>query len=59
MLAVTNYDEDHVSGANDLFDRIDIGWLWRNKSVSAAQIKWLKSEDGMGQGIERLVEEIF
>jgi beta-lactamase superfamily II metal-dependent hydrolase len=58
MLAVTNYDEDHVSGANDLFDQVSVGWLWRNKSVSAAQIKSLKSEDGMGQGIERLVREI-
>ncbi len=58
MLAVTNYDEDHVSGANDLFDQINVGWLWRNASVSAAQIKSLKSEDGMGFGIERLVQEI-
>lgn len=58
MLAVTNYDEDHVSGANNLFDNIDVRWLWRNPSVSATQIQWLKSEDGMGQGIERLVTEI-
>lgn len=58
MLAVTNYDEDHVSGANNLFDQIDVGWLWRNVSVSAEQIKSLKSEDGMGLGIERLVKEI-
>jgi beta-lactamase superfamily II metal-dependent hydrolase len=58
MLAVTNYDEDHVSGANNLFDNIDVKWLWRNPSVSAAQIQTLKSEDGMGQGIERLVREI-
>lgn len=58
MLAVTNYDEDHVSGANDLFDMINVDWLWRNPSVSASQIKSLKSEDGMGPGIERLVQEI-
>lgn len=58
MLAITNYDEDHVSGANDLFDQINVGWLWRNQSVSAAQIKALKSEDGMGWGIERLVKEL-
>lgn len=58
MLAVTNYDEDHVSGANDLFDQIDVRWLWCNNSVSATQIKSLKSEDGMGRGIERLVNEL-
>lgn len=58
MLAVTNYDEDHVSGANNLFDQIEVGWLCRNPSVSAAQIQTLKSEDGMGPGIARLVGEI-
>jgi beta-lactamase superfamily II metal-dependent hydrolase len=57
-LAVTNYDEDHVSGADDLFDRVSVGWLWRNKSVSAQTIRYLKSEDGMGPGIDRLVHEI-
>jgi beta-lactamase superfamily II metal-dependent hydrolase len=58
MLAITNYDEDHVSGAENLFDNIDVRWLSRNSSVSADTIKKLKSEDGMGPGIERLVEEI-
>jgi beta-lactamase superfamily II metal-dependent hydrolase len=58
MLAVTNYDEDHVSGADDLFDRIDVKWLWRNTSVSGTTLKKLKSEDGMGPGIERLAREI-
>jgi len=58
MLAITNYDEDHASGANDLFDKIDVTWLWRNTSVSGKIIKTLKSEYGMGPGIERLVTEI-
>jgi beta-lactamase superfamily II metal-dependent hydrolase len=58
MLAITNYDEDHVSGAENLFDNIDVKWLWRNKSVTANTIKYLKSEDGMGDGIERIVYEI-
>ena len=58
MLAVTNYDEDHARGAPDLFDKIDVKWLVRNKSVSAATIKQLKSDDGMGEGIDRLVWEI-
>jgi beta-lactamase superfamily II metal-dependent hydrolase len=58
MLAVTNYDEDHASGAENLFDNIDVRWLWRNVSVTADTIKNLKSETGMGCGIGRLVEEI-
>jgi beta-lactamase superfamily II metal-dependent hydrolase len=62
MLAVTNYDEDHASGANDLFDNVHVKWLWRNKSVSTATLKKLKSEYGMGPGIERLgymIEKVF
>lgn len=58
MLAITNYDEDHASGADDLFDKIDVKWLWRNRSVSGTTIKTLKSEYGMGPGIERLCTEI-
>jgi beta-lactamase superfamily II metal-dependent hydrolase len=58
MLAVTNYDEDHVSGADDLFDNVDVTWISRNNSVTANIIKSLKSADGMGPGIERLVDEI-
>jgi beta-lactamase superfamily II metal-dependent hydrolase len=58
MLAITNYDEDHASGANNLFDKIDVKWLKRNPTVSASTIKKLKSDDGMGLGIERLVKEL-
>lgn len=58
MLAITNYDEDHVSGIGNLCDNVDVRWLWRNKSVSASTIRQLKSEDGMGAGIQRLVYEI-
>lgn len=58
MLAITNYDEDHVSGIADLCDRVNVRWLWRNTSVNAGTIRTLKSEDGMGPGVERLVHEI-
>jgi beta-lactamase superfamily II metal-dependent hydrolase len=58
MLAITNYDEDHVSAIDDLCDSIDVRWLWRNDLVSGAAIRNLKSKDGMGPGIERLVHEI-
>jgi beta-lactamase superfamily II metal-dependent hydrolase len=58
MLGITNYDEDHVSGIEDLCNEVDVRWLWRNKSVTTKIIRTLKSEDGMGPGIERLVHEI-
>lgn len=58
MLVITNYDEDHVSGIGSLFDNVYVEWLWRNKSVSAPAIRTLKTEDGMGAGIERLVDKI-
>jgi len=55
MLVVTNYDEDHVSGLPNLRENVTIHHLWRNKSVSPETLKRLKSEDGMGAGIEELV----
>lgn len=58
MLAITNYDEDHASGAPNLFDLIDVQWLLRNVSVSSRIIGHLKSDDGMGPGIDRLFAEI-
>jgi beta-lactamase superfamily II metal-dependent hydrolase len=56
MMAVTNYDEDHVSALLDLRQYIAIQSLWRNSSVSADAIAKLKTQDGMGQGIEALVD---
>ncbi len=56
MLAITNYDEDHASGAVDLFDKVYVAWLLRNKSVSGATIKYLKRENGIGLGINRLAD---
>lgn len=56
MLVITNYDEDHVSGLPDLRANVTIGRLWRNKSVTPDTLKKLKTEDGMGDGIEELVK---
>jgi beta-lactamase superfamily II metal-dependent hydrolase len=58
MLAVTNYDEDHASGADDLFRNINVKWLWRNPSVSGTTLKKLKSDAGMGPGIDSLCYQI-
>jgi len=56
MLAITNYDEDHVSGLPNLRETLTIRRLWRNKSVAPETLKKLKSENGMGEGIEELVK---
>ena len=58
LLNITNYDEDHASGAIDLFNNIDVRWLKRNTSVTTATLKSLKSETGMGRGTDRLCYEI-
>lgn len=58
MLVVTNYDEDHVSGIENLRSSVSIGFLLRNRSVTADTLKKLKSEDGMGPGIDNLCEMI-
>ncbi|MCI0560821.1 MAG: hypothetical protein MN733_20245, partial [Nitrososphaera sp.] len=55
MLAITNYDEDHVSGLPNLLDNVEVEWLWRNKSVTPDTIAYLKSEDGTGPGIQALI----
>jgi beta-lactamase superfamily II metal-dependent hydrolase len=57
-LIVSNYDEDHVSGYPNLSDNVSIGALVRNPSVPPTALRLLKSKDGMGAGINRLVYEI-
>jgi beta-lactamase superfamily II metal-dependent hydrolase len=57
-LVITNYDEDHVSGIENLFANISVLELSRNYSVSGDALRHLKSEDGMGSGINFLVEKV-
>lgn len=58
-LVITNYDEDHVSGYPDFLRRgIQVDWMVRNSSVAPGTIKHLKSEYGMGPGIEALVNSL-
>lgn len=58
-MVITNYDEDHVSGFKEMVESgINIEWMWRNESVSASTIRQLKSEDGMGRGIDALVTSL-
>jgi beta-lactamase superfamily II metal-dependent hydrolase len=56
LLVITNYDEDHVSGLPNLNEKVKVRYLLRNKSVAPDVLTQLKSEDGMGPGIEELVE---
>ena len=53
ILVCTNYDEDHMSGFPDLRRRdITVGCILGNPSVTPETIAHLKTEDGMGNGIE-------
>lgn len=53
MLICSNYDEDHASGYPDLRRRgITVGCMLGNPTVRAETILHLKTEDGMGDGIE-------
>jgi beta-lactamase superfamily II metal-dependent hydrolase len=55
MLVSTNFDEDHMSGYADLQSRgIAIGCILANPTVAPETILKLKTEDGMGKGIEAL-----
>ncbi len=59
QLVVTNYDEDHVSGYPDLLAQgVYVDWIARNTTVSPETIRLLKSEDGMGKGIDTLVRSL-
>jgi beta-lactamase superfamily II metal-dependent hydrolase len=59
QLVITNYDEDHVSGYPDLLAQgLNVDWVFRNTSVTPATISHLKSETGMGRGINALVQSL-
>lgn len=59
MLICTNYDEDHASGVPSLIEHdIHVGCILGNPSVPAAVIEHLKSKDGMGAGIQILVQSL-
>jgi beta-lactamase superfamily II metal-dependent hydrolase len=59
MLAITNYDEDHLRGLPNLLDSgVQIGCIVRNPSVDWPTIQTLKSDTGVGPGIKRLFYEL-
>lgn len=59
LLIVTNFDEDHVSGAPNMVDNeISVACILGNPSVPAEAIEYLKSENGMGGGIRVIVNSL-
>ena len=59
QLVITNYDEDHVSGYPNLLQQnIGVDWILRNPTVSPQTIRHLKTENGMGPGIDCLVKSL-
>lgn len=59
QLAITNYDEDHLSGYPNLLQQgISVDWILRNPTVAPQTIRRLKSETGMGPGIDALISSL-
>ena len=59
LLVCTNYDEDHMSGYPDLVSRgISVGCILGNPTVAPETIVHLKTEDGMGKGIEAVADAL-
>jgi beta-lactamase superfamily II metal-dependent hydrolase len=57
-LIISNYDEDHVSAYSNLIDQVVVSVITRNWRVPPVTIRKLKSEQGIGRGIERLVNTL-
>ncbi|MCJ9668538.1 MULTISPECIES: ComEC/Rec2 family competence protein [unclassified Neorhizobium] len=55
-LIITNMDEDHASDLHHLRNRVSIEALYRNPSVTAENIRYLKGQDGIGPGISALAD---
>ena len=56
LLIITNYDEDHVDGLPNLLDNCNVQKILRNRNVTPLEIKSLKTDTGMGKGIDLLVD---
>lgn len=58
-LFLMNYDEDHASGFPDLLQQgIKIGSVHGNPSVEPSTVRYLKTEDGMGSGIDAFTNDL-
>lgn len=58
-LFAMNYDEDHASGFPDLLKNgVTIGCIYGNPSVPPGTVRSLKTDDGMGPGIDALTNAL-
>ncbi|SOC39453.1 beta-lactamase superfamily II metal-dependent hydrolase [Rhizobium subbaraonis] len=55
-LIITNMDEDHASDLHNLRRTVEIRALYRNPTVGAGEIRHLKGQGGIGNGISSLAE---
>ena len=56
---VTNYDEDHISDLPNLRRKVHLRSMYRNKSVSAHQLRTLKLEGGpISPAMESMIDMI-
>jgi beta-lactamase superfamily II metal-dependent hydrolase len=59
LLICTNYDEDHASGVPSLVENgVGVGCILGNPTVPPEVIEYLKSEDGMGNGIRIIANSL-
>jgi beta-lactamase superfamily II metal-dependent hydrolase len=54
QLVITNYDEDHASDLANVLDVVSVGVLTSNPSVSGSDLRNLKRNGGIGNGIAAL-----
>ncbi|PTN04162.1 beta-lactamase superfamily II metal-dependent hydrolase [Rhodovulum imhoffii] len=57
-LFITNFDEDHCSGIGDLLSRVFVQALVTNNTITSQAVREMKSANGMGNGIRRLIESM-
>ncbi|TAV33694.1 MBL fold metallo-hydrolase [Rhizobium ruizarguesonis] len=53
---ITNMDEDHASDLHRLRNTVRIDSIYRNPTVSAEAIRYLKGQDQVGPGIDALAD---
>lgn len=59
LLICTNYDEDHASGVPNLVSQgIDVGCILGNPTVPPEVIEYLKTRDGIGNGIRVIANSL-
>jgi beta-lactamase superfamily II metal-dependent hydrolase len=53
-LVITNFDEDHTSDVSSLTKLCKVNTISRNPSITAAVLRKMKAEGGMGSGVQHL-----